>query len=206
MFSNISPFSKYFTHNFILWINYFAHIFILWRGPFLWSSATAEGKTGGADRLCWVASGSFPIVWVTTGSLKRRERSVSSSCVFSGCCTTSQKGAPPQKKDVRILSDCIPTTQNRRRRRIKIWIILLYIYEFFVVCPAVQYVTYTIFTDFCFFSGNLWILFVNGNICRSVHRQYNIFFDILLIISFLWHTLLRLSCDHIEPAKFFVAI
>ena len=36
------------------------------------------------------------------------------------------------------LSDCIPTTHNCRRRRMKIWIILLYIYEFFVVCPAVQ--------------------------------------------------------------------
>ena len=42
---------------------------------------------------------------------------------------------------VRTLSDCIPTTHNRRRRIIKIWIIFLFIYESFVVCPAVQYVT-----------------------------------------------------------------
>ena len=45
---------------------------------------------------------------------------VSSPCVFSGCCTTSQKGSLPQKKDMCKLSDCIPIIHNRHCRRIKI--------------------------------------------------------------------------------------
>ena len=46
-----------------------------------------------------------------------------------------------KERYVRTLSDCVPTTHNRRRQRIKIWIIFLYTYESFVVCPAVQYAT-----------------------------------------------------------------
>ena len=36
-----------------------------------------------------------------------------------------------------------------------------------------------------FFSGNLLILSVNGNICHSIHRQYIIFCAILLYLLFL---------------------
>ena len=41
-------------------------------------------------------------------------RPVTSSRVFSGRCTTSQKGSPPQKKDMceLSLSDCIPTAHT----------------------------------------------------------------------------------------------
>ena len=47
------------------------------------------------------------------------------SCVFSARRTTSQKGSPPQKKDMcELCSDCIPTTHNHRCRRIKILIVL----------------------------------------------------------------------------------
>ena len=45
---------------------------------------------------------------------------LTSLCVFSSCHITSQKGSPPQKKNVQTLSDCIPTIHNRRCRRIKI--------------------------------------------------------------------------------------
>ena len=46
-----------------------------------------------------------------------------------------------EERYVRTLSDCIPTSHKRCRRRIKIGIMFLYIYEFFVICPAVQYTT-----------------------------------------------------------------
>ena len=57
----------------------------------------------------------------------------SSSCVFSGRWTTSQKGFPHQKKDncELFLSDCIPNTHNCHRRRKKNIMIFLYIYATF---------------------------------------------------------------------------
>ena len=80
-------------------------------------------------------------------SIKRREiptghssGPISSSCLFFGRRTTSQKGSPSQKKDIYEL---FPTLflHTHNRRRIKIEILYLYIYEFFIVCPAVQYTT-----------------------------------------------------------------
>ena len=44
-----------------------------------------------------------------------------------------------EERYVRTISDCIPTSHKRRCRRIKIKIAFLYIYEFFVVRPAVRY-------------------------------------------------------------------
>ena len=47
-----------------------------------------------------------------------------------------------------------------------------------------------------FFSGNLLILSANGNNYHSIHRSYSLFCET---------TLLMLSCDRIESAKFIVA-
>ena len=54
-----------------------------------------------------------------------------------------------------------------------------------------------------FFPGNLLILSANGNICHSIHRQIIIFFAIIFYYYLSCETtLLMLSCDRIESAKF----
>ena len=71
-----------------------------------------------------------------------RVTQASMSRVFSGRCTTSQKRVPTtEERHVWTLFDCISTSHERHRWRIKIWIIFLYIYESLIVCPAVQYAT-----------------------------------------------------------------
>ena len=52
------------------------------------------------------------------------------------------------------------------------------------------------------FFGNLLILSGNGNNCHSIHRNKLYPSPSSFIFSFLWPTLLMLSCDSIEPAKF----
>ena len=56
----------------------------------------------------------------------------------------------------RTLSDYIPTTHNRRRRRIKIQIVFLYIYESFIVCLAVRYMRHVFIVRSYFF---VWLCF-----------------------------------------------
>ena len=60
------------------------------------------------------------------------------SCVFSGHRSKTHKGSSTQNKYMCELSLTVFLHHTRRHRRIKVWIICLYIYEFFVVFPAVQ--------------------------------------------------------------------
>ena len=56
-----------------------------------------------------------------------------------------------------------------------------------------------------FFSGNLLVLSANWNICHSIYRQWIIFSPSCFVFLFpVKTTLLMLSCDRFESAKFIV--
>ena len=63
-------------------------------------------------------------------------------CVLQPLQYFTKRAPTTEERYVRALSDCIPTTHNRRRRKIKMKIIFLYIYESFVVCPMVRHISH----------------------------------------------------------------
>ena len=64
-------------------------------------------------------------------------------CVLQPSHYFTKRVSTTEERYVQTLSDCISITHNCRHQRIKILIISLYIYESFVVCPLVQYMTDT---------------------------------------------------------------
>ena len=103
-------------------------------------SASRPSEVGGhwslkrRGEICWLLKWMGEVRW----SLEQRERPtgpssrpVSSSCVFCGPRTTSQKGSPPQKKDMCKISDCIPTyTQSSLSKNKDINYIFIYLRVF----------------------------------------------------------------------------
>ena len=85
--------------------------------------------------ICWSLKRREGVHW----SLKQTYQLL--ECVLRPPHYFTKRVLATEERYVGTLSDCVPTTHNRHSRRIKVEIIFLYIYEFFVVCPAVQYTT-----------------------------------------------------------------
>ena len=101
--------------------------------------------TEGRDLMVSQAKGRDPLVTKQTYQLP------TPVCVLRPSNHSIKRVPAIEERYVRTVSDCIPTSHKRHRRRIRIQIISLYIYEFFVVCKAVQYVTTNLTWGFSFF-------------------------------------------------------